>query len=194
MKIGNMYSVQFRRKRDGSTDYRKRLKIVVSNKPRIIARKSLANIQAAIIEYHEKGDITKVSAHSSQLKKFGWQYGTGNLPAAYLVGFLLGKKAKKADIKEAMLDIGHNKSVKGSRIYALLAGVLDGGLLTPHSKDILPSKDRISGRHIAEYASKLKGNNAAFKNQFGAYIKNNTDPVNIAKNFEETKKSIEAKA
>src|SRR3989338_3385504 len=109
MKINNMYTVQFRRKREGSTDYRKRLKIVVSNKPRMVARKSLAGIQAAIIEYHKEGDMTKAAAHSSQLRKIGWKYGTGNLPAAYLVGFLLGKKAKDAKIKEAILDIGRSE-------------------------------------------------------------------------------------
>lgn len=194
MKINNMYNVQFRRKREGSTNYRKRLKIIVSNKPRMVARKSIANIQAAIIEYHGKGDVTKAAAHSSQLKKFGWQYGTGNLPAAYLVGFLLGKRAKNAKMNEAILDIGLNKSVKGSRIYALLAGALDAGLSIPHSKEVLPSKDRISGKHIAEYASKLKADKESYKKQFEACIKNNIEPANIVKNFEETKKSIETKA
>ena len=194
MKINNMYTVQFRRKREGSTDYRKRLKIVVSNKPRMVARKSLAGIQAAIIEYRKEGDMTKAAAHSSQLKKIGWKYGTGNLPAAYLVGFLLGKKAKDAKIKEAILDIGLNKSVKGSRIYALLAGALDAGLSIPHNDEVLPSKDRISGKHIAAYADKLKADSKAYKKQFEAYLKNNAEPANIVKNFEETKKNIETKA
>ncbi|MEK6948785.1 MAG: 50S ribosomal protein L18 [Nanoarchaeota archaeon] len=193
MKINNIYTVQFRRKREGATNYRKRLKLVVSNKPRMVARKSLANIQAAIIEYHGRGDITKAAAHSSQLKKFGWQYGTGNLPAAYLVGFLLGKRAKNAKMNEAILDIGLNKSVKGSRIYALLAGALDAGLSIPHSKEVLPGKDRISGKHIAEYAGKLKADKESYKKQFEAYIKNNIEPTNIVKNFEETKKIIETK-
>ena len=95
MKKNSRYVVQFRRKREGTTNYRKRLKILASNKPRLIVRKSLKNMQAAIAEYDEKGDIVKVSSHSSNLKKFGWGYNSGNLPAAYLVGYLLGKRAGK---------------------------------------------------------------------------------------------------
>src|SRR3989338_7961062 len=145
--IKNTYTVQFRRKRKGLTNYWKRLSMLTSNKPRLVVRKSLKNIQAAIIVYGKKGDLVKVSSHSSNLKKFGWSYGTGNLPAAYLVGFLLGKNAKNAKFEEAIFDIGLNKSVKGSRIYAVLAGALDAGLNIPHSKDILPSKERIAGKH-----------------------------------------------
>ena len=127
MKKQTNYTVQFRRKRDGSTNYRKRLKILVSNKPRLVARRSLKNMQASIVDYSSKGDVVRVAAHSAQLKKFGWQYNTGNLPAAYLVGFALGKKAKKAKIENVILDIGLNKSIKGARVYALLAGALDDG-------------------------------------------------------------------
>ena len=69
--IKNTYTVQFRRKRKGLTNYWKRLSILTSNKPRLVVRKSLKNIQAAIIVYGKKGDIVKVSSHSSNLKKFG---------------------------------------------------------------------------------------------------------------------------
>ena len=193
MKKQTNYTVEFRRKREGSTNYRKRLKVLVSNKPRLVARRSLRNIQASIIEYSSKGDRVKVAAHSSQLKKFGWQYGAGNLPAAYLVGFILGKKAKKAKMENAIFDIGLNKSIKGARVYALLAGALDAGLNVPHNKEVLPGKDRISGKHIADYANKLKGNSEAYRKQFSFYLKENKDPINIVKNFEDTKKSIESK-
>ena len=132
MRKGNIYTVYFRRKRKGFTNYRRRLKILTSNKPRLVVRKSLKNIQADIVEYNKKGDIVKVAYHSSGLKKLGWNYGTGNLPAAYLVGFMLGAMAKAANVNEAVFDIGLNKPVKGSRIYAVLAGALDVGLKVPH--------------------------------------------------------------
>lgn len=190
MKKSNIYTVQFRRKREGLTNYRKRLKLLVSNKPRLVVRKSLKNIQAAIVEYNKKGDVTRVAAHSSNLKKWGWVYNTGNLPAAYLVGFLLGKlTGKKSDA--VVLDIGLNKSVRGSRIYAVLAGALDAGLKVLCSKDILPSKERIMGKHLISYTELLKKDEAAFKKQFSAYIKNNNDPSNIAAKFEEVKNNID---
>jgi large subunit ribosomal protein L18 len=46
--------------------------------------------------------------------------------------------------------LGLNISTKGSRIYAALKGVLDSGIKVPHSEDILPSEDRIKGKHISE--------------------------------------------
>ena len=189
MRKGNIYTVYFRRKREGFTNYRKRLKILTSKKPRLVVRKSLKNIQANIIEYAKKGDIVKVTCHSSVLKKLGWNYGTGNLPSAYLVGFMLGMKAKAANFKDAVFDIGINKSVKGSRVYAVLAGALDAGLKIPYGENILPNKDRLSGKHIADYAQRLK-NEEMLKNQFGSYIKSNANPDNIAKNVEEVKDKI----
>jgi len=192
MKKDNIYTVQFRRKREGTTNYRKRLKILISNKPRLVVRKSLNNIQAAIVEYNKKGDVVKLSCHSSNLKKFGWVYGTGNLPSAYLVGFLIGKRAS-GKFDSVIFDIGLNKSVKGSRIYAVLAGALDAGLKIPHSKEILPSKERVIGKHIFDYCGLLKKDESLFKKQFGLYIKNNNNPLDIVKKFEEVKDNINKK-
>ncbi len=189
MRKGNIYTVYFRRKRDGFTNYRRRLKMLTSNKPRLVVRKSLKNIQANIVEYSKKGDIVRVTCHSAILKRLGWNYGTGNLPAAYLVGFMLGEKAKAANFKDAVLDIGINKSVKGSRVYAVLAGALDAGLKVPYGENILPEKDRLSGKHIAAYAQKLK-DKEMLKKQFGSYIKSNADPNSISENFEEVKDKI----
>ena len=190
MKKYSRYVVQFRRKREGTTNYRKRLKILASNKPRLIVRKSLKNMQAAIAEYDEKGDIVKVSSHSSNLKKFGWDYNSGNLPAAYLVGYLLGKRAGRK-FEEVVFDIGLNKSVNGTRIYAVLVGALDSGLKIPHNKEILPSRERITGKHISDYSELLKKDDALFKRQFSFYLKSNNNPSNIAKKFEEVKNNID---
>ena len=63
----------------------------------------------------------------------------------------MSKKANKASIKECILDIGLNISSKGNRLYALLKGVLDGGLKIPVSEEILPDEKRIKGEHIASH-------------------------------------------
>ncbi len=143
----------FKRKRLGKTNYRKRLKLLLANKPRLVVRKSLKNILVQIVEYNGKGDKVILSAHSSELKKYGWQGSKGNIPASYLIGLLIGNKAKKKDIKGLVLDIGLQNSVKGSRIYSLLKGCIDTGLKIPHSKDILPIEDRIKGKHIKNFDS-----------------------------------------
>lgn len=141
----------FKRKRLGKTDYRKRLKLLLANKPRLVVRKSLKHILAQIVEYGEKGDKVISSAHSAELKKYGWEGNKGNIPTSYLVGLLIGNKAKKEGIKELILDIGLQNSVKGSRVYSLLKGCIDAGLIIPHSKEILPTEDRIKGKHIENF-------------------------------------------
>jgi large subunit ribosomal protein L18 len=192
MRKSIIYTVKFRRKREGTTNYRKRLKILSSNKPRLVIRKSLKNIQAAIVEYDQKGDVVKISSHSSNLRKFGWSYSAGNLPAAYLVGFLLGKRAS-ANFGVVVLDIGLNKSVRGSKVYAVLAGALDAGLKIPYDKGILPTKERLVGKHIMDYGESLKKDETSFKRQFGSYLKDSNEPSGIVKKFEEVKNNIDKK-
>ncbi len=137
--------VMHKRRREQKTDYRLRLKLLKSGKTRLVIRKSLNNIRVQFINYYPEGDRTEASAFSKELKKFGWNYGTGNLPAAYLTGFIAGLRTK---VKEAVLDIGMQMNTKGSRIYAALKGVIDAGVSVPHSQEILPSMDRIMGKHI----------------------------------------------
>ena len=105
---------------------------------------------------------------------------------------MLGKKAKDKGIKNAILDLGLNKSVKGNRFYAALSGALDGGLEIPHNPEILPPKDRITGSHITKYAVKLKNDENAFKKQFNNYIKNNLDMEKFIEHFNQVKGKIEA--
>lgn len=145
--------IKFKRRMERKTNYRKRLALLKSGKVRLVIRKSLSNISVQLVNFNPSGDQTVVSAVSSELKKFGWTK-TGNIPAAYLTGLLAGKKAREKNVTEAVLDIGVQTSTKGSRIYAALKGVLDAGMNIPHSKDILPSEDRINGKHISEEVSK----------------------------------------
>ena len=138
-----------KRRRKKKTNYRKRLALIKSGKTRLVIRKSLSNISVQFINYKTEGDETIVSAFSTELKKFGWNR-TGNLPAAYLTGLLAGKRAKDKKIGEAILDLGLHTPTKGSRLYAALKGVLDSGIKVPCSEDILPSEDRIKGKHISK--------------------------------------------
>lgn len=147
------YLMPFKRRREKKTNYKKRLALIKSGKVRLVIRKSLSNISVQFINFDAKGDQTIASALSTELKKFGWKR-TGNLPAAYLTGFLAGKKAKDKKIEEAILDSGLQTLTKGSRLYAALKGVLDAGIKVPHSNEILPSEDRIKGKHISEDITK----------------------------------------
>jgi large subunit ribosomal protein L18 len=148
-KLKPTYKMPFRRRREGKTDYSKRLALLKSEMPRIVVRKSLKYITAQIVEYDAIGDKTIASATSRQLQALGWKFSCDNIPAAYLTGLLIAKKAVEKKVKKAVLDIGIYESTKGSRIYAVVKGARDGGLELAVKEEMFPSEDRISGKHIA---------------------------------------------
>lgn len=189
MKKGKL-TVPFRRKMEGKTHYKKRLKILSSDKHRFVVRASLKNVYASIIKYDTGGDKVVFTVTSKVLNKLGWKGDNGNLPGAYLTGLLAGKKAIEKGIKDAILDLGFNKSVKGSRLYAALAGAIDAGLKIPFGPEILPSKERIAGDHIVKYAQMLKGDKSRYDAQFSNYAKRGLDPEEITKHFNEIRGKI----
>jgi large subunit ribosomal protein L18 len=158
------YKMPFRRRREGKTNYTKRLKLLLSRKPRLVVRKSLKYITAQIIKFDEKGDITITSFTSKNLKKLGWNFSCDTVPAAYLTGLMIGKKAREKNIEEAILDLGLYRSTKGSRIYAVVKGVLDAGLKIPVDLEMLPSEDRIQGKHLSQFSEKFEVLSENFKN------------------------------
>jgi large subunit ribosomal protein L18 len=141
-------TIPYKRKREGKTNYRKRLCLLLSKKPRVVIRITNKKIITQLIDFKTSGDKVIVGVDSSALKKLGWNFSMKNLPAAYLTGFLLGKKALQKNIKEAVPDLGFKAPIKGNKVYACLKGALDAGLNIPHSKEVFPSEDRISGKHI----------------------------------------------
>lgn len=147
--------VEYRRKREGKTDYRLRLKLVKSEKLRLVVRKSLKNIMVQAIEYQPNGDRTLLSVNSRELEQYGWKGYRKNVPAGYLVGYLFGIKAKKAKIGTLILDQGLYVSRKGTVIYSVLKGVVDAGVEIPHNEEIFPDEERIKGKHISENIEKM---------------------------------------
>jgi large subunit ribosomal protein L18 len=188
---GKTYKVAHRRRRTGATDYRQRLRLLKSKKPRFVVRKSLNNLTCQIVEYSPEGDRVLVTVNSKSLEKFGWKGHSGNLPSAYLLGLLCGLRAKKIKVRNAVLDAGLSISTSGSRTYSALRGALDSGIEIPHSGDILPKEERIRGEHIAEFARKLKSENPGeYKKRFSDYLKSKVPPEDLPKHFDEIRKKI----
>jgi large subunit ribosomal protein L18 len=188
---GKTYIVAHRRRREGLTDYRKRLGLLKSGNPRFVVRKSVNNLTCQIIQYSPEGDKTIVSVNSGDVKKLGWKGNPGNLPGAYLVGLLCGVRAGKKKVKEAVLDSGLYISTPGSRIYSALKGAIDSGLKIPHSEEILPKDERIRGEHIANIAKKIKAEKPdEYNKRFSVYLKNKLPPENLPRHFEEVRKKI----
>jgi large subunit ribosomal protein L18 len=152
MAHGPRYRVPFRRRREGKTDYHQRFTLIRSGWHRLVVRKSLKHMTVQVVDGRREGDITRAFSHSSELKKYGWDKATSNIPAAYLTGYLCGLKARKAGIEKAVLDLGLQRVVKGSRIFAALAGAVDAGLAIPLGEEVLPRQDRKRGAHIGREA------------------------------------------
>ena len=149
MNQGPRYHVKPRRRREGITDYRKRLKLLRSGKVRVVVRKSIKNTQVQLVIYKEEGDSILVSANSNELKnKYNWKFSTSSTPAAYLTGFLAGNRAKEKKIGECILDTGRHPPITGSKIFASIKGLNDAGINCNFNEEKLPSEDRIMGKHL----------------------------------------------
>ena len=150
MKHGPRYRVPFRRRKVSKTDYRKRKRLLKSGLPRAIVRRSNLYVRVQFATFDMGGDLIVASAISKELDSLGWKHSKKNAPAAYLTGYLAGKRASKAGVDKAVLDIGLYNPTKDSRVFATLRGIVDAGVSVPHSEDILPDDDRIRGKNIDE--------------------------------------------
>jgi len=157
MATGPRYTVPMRRRREARTNYHQRLRLLKSGKPRLVARKSNNHTRAQLIVTGPNGDETVANAASGDLEAFGWEAPTGNLPAAYLTGYLAGKRAVAAGLEEAVLDIGLNTATPGNKAFAVQEGAIDAGLEIPHNDEVFADWQRTRGSHIAEYAEQEDG-------------------------------------
>lgn len=142
---GPNYLVHFRRRREGKTDYNKRLALIKSGKTRLVIRKSNRNIIIQFIDWSLTGDITKVHVESLKIKEIPKVV---NTQTAYAAGLIAGKKAITAGVKEFVLDLGLNKSSKANVIYSAVKGILDAGVKGNVGLDVLPDKERLDGKHL----------------------------------------------
>lgn len=149
-----------KRRIKGKTDYHNRLSLLKGKTPRLVIRKTNKYIILQIIESENAKDKVVCSADTKELLKHGWpedkKGSLKSLPAAYLAGFLLGKKAKKG--MKVILDLGLIPNTKGSRIYAAVKGVADAGLKINYDEKIIPSKERIEGKdtQVKDIFNKVK--------------------------------------
>ena len=177
------FKTKFRRRRQGKTNYEKRLAMVKSKLLRVVIRKTNKRIIAQVVKFNPKGDEILVTADSNELNKYKF-YGTNNTPSAYLVGYLLGMKLGK---QKCILDIGRRSPSHGGVVFAALKGAVDAGVEIPHNAEAMPSQERINGKILDDYAKKL-GDKA--KTVFASYIKAGIQPGEIQKAFEKAKAEI----
>lgn len=166
MGHGPRYRVPFRRRREGRTDYRRRLKLLKGRTTRLVVRPSNRGILVQFVDYDPKGDVIRATATSRDLVPHGWDRSLAATPAAYLTGLLAGQRAKQAGVTKAVFDLGHHEPTPGGKLFAALKGVLDAGVQVPHDEDVLPDEGRIKGEHLSD-APVAKFQNALTKIQGG---------------------------
>lgn len=140
------YSVILRRLREEKTNYKKRKLMLMSRADFVTVQISNENTLVQIHKPQFTGDKVVASAHSRFLISKGWKGSRKNVPAAYLTGYLAGKKALASGTSSAILYSGTRKYTQ--RMAAALKGVIDAGLKIPASEETLPAEERINGQHL----------------------------------------------
>ncbi len=180
-----------RRRREGVTDYRARKKAITSQRPLLVIRVSNKNVSCQFVRPTVKGDVVLSAAHSKELAKLGWHGSSKSTPACYLLGLRAGRKALEAGVKEAVAYNGVVPFIRGSRIAALLKGVVDAGIAVPVGEEAFPDEGRLSGKAIADYASKLASEDKeAYSRDFSALLKAGFKPEDYPAEFEKVRAAI----
>jgi large subunit ribosomal protein L18 len=151
-----MMRIAKRRRRECKTDYKLRLNLLKSPKPRIVIRRTNKYLIVQAIESFEAQDKVIKGVTSKDLIANGWDEkfagSLKSIPAAYLTGLLLAKDLKQKDF---IVDLGMTKNIAGNRTYAVVKGLIDGGLNINAGEEALPSEERVNGEHMEEDVQKV---------------------------------------
>ena len=104
------------------------------------------NTQVQILTPGMTGDKVIASAHSRYLLEKGWKGSRKSVPAAYLTGYLAGKKALGQGAKDAIMYTGTRRYTQ--RMAAALKGIVDAGVKVPADEKTFPPNERINGEHL----------------------------------------------
>jgi large subunit ribosomal protein L18 len=178
------YVHTLKRIRTHKTSYRKRQALLISKQDFVTIKVTNQNVIAQILKPEIRGDIVRVSTHSRELRRYGWKGSLNSLPACFLVGLVLGRKALEKGVDKAILYIGNKPFT--SRIAACMKGIVQAGINIPISSESYPTEHRINGQHIAEYALKIKTEDInKYNRYFSSLLKEGFVPENYQSHVEE---------
>ncbi|GIL83351.1 hypothetical protein Vretimale_11298 [Volvox reticuliferus] len=93
------FQVKYRRRREGKTDYRARLRLVKQDKNkyntpkyRLVVRFSNRDVTCQIVRSTIKGDIVEAAAYAHELPDYGLKVGLTNYSSCYCVGLLVARR------------------------------------------------------------------------------------------------------
>ena len=158
------HSKILQRIRSEKTNYKKRRIMLMGKSDFISINVTNENIQVQILKPEITGDKVIASAHSRFLIKDGWKGSRKNIPAAYLTGYLAGKRALSKGIDNAIIYSGTRKYTQ--RMAAVVKGAIDTGLKVPADNETFPPEERINGEHL-----KVKNDIAIIKSKIDTEVK-----------------------
>jgi len=106
----------------------------------------------------------------------------------------------------AVLDVGLARTSTGAKVFAVMKGVADGGIYVPHSETRFfgynpeskeykadAHRDRIFGKHVADYMRQLKDDDEdSYNRQFARFIKVGITAENMESMYKNAHEEIRA--
>ncbi|KAG5560998.1 hypothetical protein RHGRI_004128 [Rhododendron griersonianum] len=135
------FQVKFKRRREGKTDYRARIRLINQDKNnyntpkyRFVVRFTNKDIIAQITSASIAGDIVLAAAYAHELPRYGLEVGLTNYAAAYCTGLLLARRILKmlemdADYEGNVEATGEDFSVEPAESRRPFRALLDVGLV-----------------------------------------------------------------
>jgi large subunit ribosomal protein L5e len=204
-----------------------------SPKYRLVVRFTNTDIIAQFVYSKIEGDYILSAAYAHELPNYGIKVGLTNWAAAYATGLLAARRVLKKlgldtkyegvteangehyEVEEneegprpfkAFLDVGLRCTTTGSKVFAVMKGAADGGVLVPHSETRFPGydseeksldaevlRDYIFGQHVAEYMRTLEEEDEEkYKKQFSRFIAAGVSADDLEGMYAEAHKKIRA--
>ncbi|XP_019414688.1 PREDICTED: 60S ribosomal protein L5-like isoform X2 [Lupinus angustifolius] len=135
------YQVKFKRRREGKTDYRARIRLINQDKNkyntpkyRFVVRFTNKDIIAQITSASIAGDNILAAAYAHELPRYGLQVGLTNYAAAYCTGLLLARRVLKTleldeEYEGNVEASGEDFSVEPAETRRPFRALLDVGLI-----------------------------------------------------------------
>lgn len=147
-----MMRIDKRRRKENRTDYGKRIKLLKSELPRVVFRRTNKYVTSQYVESYEAQDKVVLGTSSKELLNLGWpkkaEGSLKSITATYLTGLLMAKKILEKKLKNPIVDLGMIKVLHKTKVFAFIKGLIDGGLEINCKEEALPSEERISGEHL----------------------------------------------
>ncbi|VVA22319.1 PREDICTED: 60S ribosomal [Prunus dulcis] len=135
------FQVKYKRRREGKTDYRARIRLINQDKNkyntpkyRFVVRFTNKDIVAQIVSASIAGDLVLAAAYAHELPSYGLEVGLTNYAAAYCTGLLLARRVLKklemdGEYEGNVEATGEDYSVEPAESRRPFRALLDVGLI-----------------------------------------------------------------